>query len=93
LMLMASRHHALLIDLSGSVQITGATTDPDSTHTDVAARVEGIDSEVILRMTQAPSGRGRVFRVTCQGATPTWSPRRCRPAGDRPSTSPTVGHL
>jgi hypothetical protein len=67
LMLMADRHHALLIDLSGSVKITGTTTVPDSAYTDVAARVEGIDGEVILRTTQAPSGRWRLFQVILPG--------------------------
>jgi hypothetical protein len=67
LMLLADRHQAFLIDLSGPVEITGETTEGPFDYTDVTARVAGIEGEVTFRMSQAPSGRWRVFQVIVPG--------------------------
>ncbi len=66
LMLAAKERDALLIDLSGEVEITD--TDASETYdgkdaVDVIATVEGIEGQITFRMVQAPSDRWRVFQV------------------------------
>lgn len=65
-MLAAKEHDALLIDLSGEVEITD--TDNSQTYdgedaVDVIATVEGIEGQITFRMVQAPSDRWRVLQV------------------------------
>jgi hypothetical protein len=65
-MLTAKEHDALLIDLSGEVEITD--TDDSETYdgedaVDVIATVEGIEGQIAFRMVQAPSDRWRVLQV------------------------------
>jgi len=70
MMLSAKQHSALLIDLSGEVNLVN--TVPSETNSgekakDVNATVEGIDGIVVFRMVQAPSGRWRVNQVIVEG--------------------------
>jgi len=65
MMLLADRHDAFLIDLSGEMTVTDETVEED--HTDVSATVVGIDGVVTFRMAQAPSGRWRVVQVIVPG--------------------------
>jgi hypothetical protein len=67
LMLIAQRHDAFLIDLSGEVILGGVNTG-DGTAV-VSADVEGIDGEVEFRLTVFPagSGRWRVHQVVVPG--------------------------
>lgn len=66
LMLMADRHDAFLIDLSGRLSINGESPNAGE-YTDLIADVEGIEGDVIFRMAQAPSGRWRVHQVIAPG--------------------------
>ncbi|NDJ63122.1 MAG: hypothetical protein GYB67_18525 [Chloroflexi bacterium] len=74
LMLVAAENDALPIDLTGGVAfgsrrsaIAVPRSGDDLPAVDVAARVEGIDGDVIFRMTQSMSGRWRVFQVIVPG--------------------------
>jgi len=67
IMLLADRHDAFLIDLSGQVNVTGESPSAGWGYTDLTAEVEGIDGDVTFRMTQAPSGRWQVFQVIVSG--------------------------
>ena len=64
-MLAAKKYDAILIDLSGRVNIL--STEPSETQweetIDVLAEVEDIHGVVRFRMVQAPSGHWRVFQV------------------------------
>lgn len=65
-MLAAKEHDALLIDLSGEVEIVDteeSETYDDEDAVDVIAEVDGIEGEVIFRTIQSPSDRWRVLQV------------------------------
>ena len=68
-MLAAKKYNALLIDLSGSVNIL--SSEPSETKweetIDVLTEVEGIEGVVRFRMVQAPSGKWRVMQVIVPG--------------------------
>lgn len=57
IMLLADRHDAFLIDLSGQVTLEATET------AEVLASVEGIEGEVVIRMTESPDGNWRVHQV------------------------------
>jgi len=61
IMLVADRHDAFLVDLSGPVSLEA------SESSDVVATVEGIEGEVVIRMTESPSGNWRVHQVIVPG--------------------------
>lgn len=61
IMLVADRHDAFLIDLSGPVSLEG------SESSDVVATVEGVEGEIVIRMTESPSGNWRVHQVIVPG--------------------------
>jgi hypothetical protein len=70
IMLAAKADSALLIDLSGETvieRVEDSQTKSGETAVDVVARVEGTEGEVVFRMTQAPSGRWRVYQVIVPG--------------------------
>jgi hypothetical protein len=67
LMLIANRHDAFLIDLSGHVQIINEAGGAVEGWTDVTAEVEGIEGDVTFRMTQSRTGRWKVFQVVVPG--------------------------
>jgi len=65
LMLIADRHHAFPVDLSGKVIFEEAEASGDIAG--LAAELEGIDGQVTFRMSQSPSGRWRVHQVIVSG--------------------------
>lgn len=70
LMLAAKEHSAFLIDLSGDVSILRTqryVNEESFEYQDVVTKVEGIEGDVIFRMTQAPSGRWRVRQIIVPG--------------------------
>jgi hypothetical protein len=70
IMLAAKADSALLIDLRGETvieRVEDSQTKSGETAVDVVARVEGIEGEIVFRMTQAPSGRWRVYQVIVPG--------------------------
>ena len=60
-MLVADEHDAFHIDLSGQV-----TLEPTESS-DVLASVEGIDGEIVIKMTESPGGDWRVYQVIVPG--------------------------
>ncbi len=73
LMVAATQHDQLLVDLSGAYTITemAETTDEDGTKmVDVTVVVDGIEDPVVFRLTQSFSGRWRVRWVILAGGEP-----------------------
>lgn len=71
-MLTASRNDAFLIDLSGETSLGAARTL--AATAEVPAEVEGIEGEVLFRLTLSPSGRWRVHQVIVPGGDETSIP-------------------
>lgn len=70
MMVAAKEKDAILIDLSGKVEISDSEdsrTQGGERARDVIAEVEGIDREVVFKMVEAPSGRWRVYQVIAPG--------------------------
>ncbi len=66
MMLSAKKNDALLIDLSGEVEVIeteDSETESDEDAMDVITTVEGIDGEVVFRMVESNEGRWRVYQV------------------------------
>ncbi len=66
IMLDATQHDALLIDLRGDVVIgtrTKSKTSNGGEAVDVAATIDGIKGDVVFRLVQSPSKRWRVLQV------------------------------
>jgi hypothetical protein len=79
-MLIADRHDAFLIDLSGTV--TFGDEDVAGRSAEVPAQIEGIDGDVIFRLTGSEAGRWRIHQVIVPGGDETripWSVPSDRP--------------
>lgn len=64
-MMIGDDHDAYLIDLSGEVTLGDESLVGE--HTEVVAAVEGIEGDVLFRLTQSPSGKWRVNQVIVPG--------------------------
>jgi hypothetical protein len=64
-MLIADRHDAFSIDLSGEAVF--GVAEPGNGYSDVPAEVEGIDGEVVFRVTGSEGDRWRVHQVIVPG--------------------------
>jgi hypothetical protein len=64
-MLIADRHDAFLIDLSG--EVTPGEWEGAAGTAEVPAEVEGVDGEVAFRLVHSATGRWRVRQVIVPG--------------------------